>query len=967
MNIFKFREKLVADYASYVSSFINIKDSRIKKFVDSKMEEGFLWPDPLVQLNPSFEPGQEVEDLVSEGLLHDECRKIFRRGKSDEEPTGKPLRLHRHQEEAIRLAVKNRNYVLTTGTGSGKSLSYIIPIVNYALQRRGTKGIKAIIVYPMNALANSQFNELEKFLCHGYQKGLEPVKFRKYTGQERGEERNAIISDPPDILLTNYVMLELILTRPEEKNLVEAAKGLKFLVFDELHTYRGRQGADVALLIRRIKDLLGGAQAQCVGTSATLAGPGSFDEQRDEVATLARKVFGSEFLKEDIICETLCRSTKEFDFNDKSVKDVLADELKTAPYEPPADFNSFVSSPLCSWIETTFGLDREPVTNRLIRSKAKSIYGTNGSAQSLSETTGIPLRNCEEVLEKCLMSGYKLRNPQTDFPVFAFRLHQFISRGDSVFTSLEPVESRYITLSRQQFVPDSSRSKVLLSLVFNRECGQEYFCVKRRKNKNGKWEFSARELQDRNNDDGSESGFLYFSKENPWPDSDSDEELERLPEDWLELRDDGSFRVKKDRRKYLPEPISVGLDGVEDETGMRGVFIQAPFRFCLSCGVSYDFRQTSDFGKLSSLGSEGRSTATTILCLSTILNLRKELNILTETRKLLSFTDNRQDASLQAGHFNDFVEIGLLRAAIFKATSACGPAGMEYDVLTQKIFESLGLPKHAFMSNPEARFQPERDAAQALRDVIGYRIYQDLRRGWRITAPNLEQCGLLEIKYKSLEDLCMAEDIWQNCHMALVQSTQDERVGICKVLLDLMRRSLAIKSNYLDPIDQSQIKIRSGQHLISPWSLDENEILRHAAIAFPRSRKSDDSEEFIYISPLSRYGRYIRSRAFKSYGKRIEQAEASEIIAQLLKALATAGIVEPVVNDDIPGYQINAASMVWKAGDGTKSFYDPMAMPNAPDVEIKTNKYFVDFYKYVALNALGVYAKEHTAQVQSDR
>lgn len=102
-------------------------------------------------------------------------------------------------------------------------------------------GVKAIIVYPMNALANSQVGELEKFLRFGYGDGKEPVTFARYTGQERGEQRAAILRNPPDILLTNYVMLELMLTRPEERRkLVEAAKGLEFLVLDELHTYRGR-------------------------------------------------------------------------------------------------------------------------------------------------------------------------------------------------------------------------------------------------------------------------------------------------------------------------------------------------------------------------------------------------------------------------------------------------------------------------------------------------------------------------------------------------------------------------------------------------------------------------------------------------------------------------------------------------------------------------------------------------------
>ena len=111
--------------------------------------------------------------------------------------------------EAITVARSGASYVLTTGTGSGKSLAYIVPIVDYVLRQDSGKGIQAIVVYPMNALANSQLKELEKFLCLGYPNKKGPVTFERYTGQESEEERERIRANPPDILLTNYVMLEL--------------------------------------------------------------------------------------------------------------------------------------------------------------------------------------------------------------------------------------------------------------------------------------------------------------------------------------------------------------------------------------------------------------------------------------------------------------------------------------------------------------------------------------------------------------------------------------------------------------------------------------------------------------------------------------------------------------------------------------------------------------------------------------
>ncbi|HZC18427.1 MAG TPA: hypothetical protein VE225_01830 [Rubrobacteraceae bacterium] len=135
--------------------------------------------------------------------------------------------------------------------------------------------------------------------------------------------------------------------------------------------------------------------------------------------------------------------------------------------------------------------------------------------------------------------------------------------------------------------------------------------------------------------------------------------------------------------------MTVAPDGTEDTEGMDAHYFPAPFRFCLSCGISYAMALRSDFTKLGSLGSEGRSSATTILSLSAISGLKEAEGLEDKARKILSFTDNRQDASLQAGHFNDFVEIGLLRSALHRA--GAGEAGLSHDELTPAVFKVLGL------------------------------------------------------------------------------------------------------------------------------------------------------------------------------------------------------------------------------------------------------------------------------------
>lgn len=364
---------------------------------------------------------------MESGLLHAECSKIFRK-KPDDGPE-EALRLHRHQLDAIKAARTGSNYVLTTGTGSGKSLSYIIPVVDRILRNGSGKGIKAIVVYPMNALANSQFGELQKFLCNGYPVGQEPVRFKRYTGQESDEERQAIIANPPDILLTNYVMLELILTRVDERPLVERAAGLEFLVFDELHTYRGRQGADVARLARRVREACKASELQLVGTSATMATGGSFSEQQREIATVASMLFGRQVLPENVIGETLRRSTAD---RRRRREPGLGVRYGASPRSGTPAEEAFITDPLSCWIEATFGVTEEAGSGRLVRAAPRTVRGDEGAAHDLAALTDLPFELCAESIEDQLLVGNDVMQ-DNGFPVFAFRLHQFLSRGDTVY------------------------------------------------------------------------------------------------------------------------------------------------------------------------------------------------------------------------------------------------------------------------------------------------------------------------------------------------------------------------------------------------------------------------------------------------------------------------------------------------------------------------------------------------------
>ncbi|MDE2126262.1 MAG: DEAD/DEAH box helicase [Armatimonadetes bacterium] len=972
MDVFDLRHRLIDDYASYISSFIRIHDQRIRDHVNDSLDNGLLWPDPLIQLNPSFEPGAWIDDLVKDKTLHEECSRIFRI-KPKRESAGNPMRLHKHQSDAVEVARSDNHYVLTTGTGSGKSLAYIVPIVDSVLRRGTGRGIQAIVVYPMNALANSQAGELEKFLSYGYPEHKEPVTYARYTGQESDAERAEILAHPPDILLTNYVMLELILTRPFEKPLIDRAQGLRFFVLDEMHTYRGRQGSDVALLVRRVREALRAPEMQCVGTSATLVTDGVYITQQEEVAGVASQLFGVEVKPANVIGETLRRATPNRSLVDPSFVTELTRRVADQSLKPPVTYDDFVSDPLSVWIESTFGVFEEPDTARLTRMRPRNLTGDGGAASELADVTGQPQDQCESAIKDGLQGGYICeRNPETGLPAFAFRLHQFISRGDSVYSSLESEVDRHITVNGQQFVP-GDRSRVLLPMVFCRECGQEYYSVRRNEDsQSNAVQYTPRDLSDQYDDDDGKPGFLHVSVSEPWPTTEY-EYLDRLPEDWVEVAN-GTTRVRRDRRDELPAAVRVGPLGRETTDGLPAHYLAAPFRFCLRCGVSYSATQRSDFSKLSSLSSEGRSTATTILSLAAIRNLRGQSDLGAEARKLLSFTDNRQDAALQAGHFNDFVEISLLRSALFAAVAKAGPHGLRHDKLTQRTFEALALPKELYSANPGERFQAEHDTERAFRNLLGYRLYRDLKRGWRVTAPNLEQCGLLQIQYDSLDDACNADDLWQGAHPALVMAAPDTRFRIAKTLLDFMRRALAIKVDYLDGRFQEQLEQQSSQRLREPWAIDEEEKLETSSILLPRSRRRNDYGGNVYLSARGGYGRYLCGvKAFPEYseaGKRLKTDDAQAIVLQVLEALTVAGIIErvsePSAEEQVPGFQVVAGSLRWIAGTGDKAFHDPIRTPRPPAEGSTTNPFFVAFYKTVASDLHGLEAREHTAQVPYD-
>src|SRR5256886_249501 len=308
MNVFELDQALVNDYERFARSLTLIRAPDIKQQVEELYASDRFWPQPLISINPRYELGASIDQLVASRLLHEATAKVF-------SIDGKPLSLYRHQAQAVAKATGRQNFVVTTGTGSGKSLCFFIPIIDAAIRAREAgepARTRAIVIYPMNALANSQREEIDKFIKQSeLPEHLRPT-FARYTGHASTEERERIREAKPDILLTNFMMLELLMTRQNalDRAVIANAYGLNFLVLDELHTYRGRQGADVAMLVRRVRDrLCPDHQSICIGTSATMATEGDDAQRAAVVAALSSRLVLTTPSADAVIGESLERAT----------------------------------------------------------------------------------------------------------------------------------------------------------------------------------------------------------------------------------------------------------------------------------------------------------------------------------------------------------------------------------------------------------------------------------------------------------------------------------------------------------------------------------------------------------------------------------------------------------------------------------------------------------------------------------
>lgn len=319
------------EFVSYLTTSFQFADKGLRDQLISELNSN-ISNGPWLETNDIFKSGKSINELIGEGVLSPLFREL-----EAKKPTGTvykkclPLdrNLYLHQENAIKSIVGGENVVVSTGTGSGKTNCFLIPVINELLreQEEGTlgPGIRALFIYPMNALANDQMKNIRKILmCYP------DITFGVYNGGTEEDEKDAIAlyesmfandpvpelrkrlsnellsrekmkDNPPNILFTNYAMLEHLLFRPKD-DVLFSKSDFRFVVLDEAHVYSGATGIETSILLRRLRARISSTkETQFILTSATL---GSSKDSDDDIVTFANNLCGVTFKKENIIRAT---------------------------------------------------------------------------------------------------------------------------------------------------------------------------------------------------------------------------------------------------------------------------------------------------------------------------------------------------------------------------------------------------------------------------------------------------------------------------------------------------------------------------------------------------------------------------------------------------------------------------------------------------------------------------------------
>ena len=497
MDLLKLSTQVEEKYRGYLRTTFHFKDPELRASFNEALRSEYLKRGPYLEATPVFKQGGTPKGLF-ESLLGFIPDRGFLEAVHGDRP------LYEHQAKAIHAAFHGRNAIVATGTGSGKTESFLYPILLHLYQEfvagKLGPGVRALILYPMNALANDQRNRLGEIANRLIEThSIFRFSFGQYIGETPEDEkdsrrfarehlsdrlpgelvlRSEIRESPPHILLTNFSMLEYLLLRPDDSPLFDKGNGRswKFIVLDEAHQYRGAMGIEMAMLLRRLKQRIrAGGRVEtfsCIGTSATLVGG---EGDRAAVAAFACDLFGEEFHETEVILGTTMPISE---LSDRSLPPEAYDVLAAALANPQGESRSALTK-YAVYLGARFPDETSipALVSIILLHDMRATRLRREISNSPSEVKKIaslvfaelPEEEQLEALSKTVELLLRSQDPTSCVPLLSARYHLFLRSLEGAFASYWP--GRKVFLDRKSVTSDTSAFEVALC----RECGQHYF------------------------------------------------------------------------------------------------------------------------------------------------------------------------------------------------------------------------------------------------------------------------------------------------------------------------------------------------------------------------------------------------------------------------------------------------------------------------------------------------------------
>lgn len=787
---------LVAAYRRFIKSSYRLADPRLRaQFEDQVDGAAVLVKGPYVTLARDFLAERTLDALVDEGVAESLLLKLrwaF---------NGQPL--FKHQENALRAVWAGRNTVVKTGTASGKTEAFLLPVLSGILRAKaeGVRGTQAIFLYPMNALANDQLERLRALIRDS---GV-PLTFALYTGESAtvantiGEplagheltQREAIRDNPPDIILTNYKQLEFLLIRQADRPLFSRA--LRFLVLDEIHSYRGALATEIACLIRRLKARCGleAGELRCIGTSATVSQDHGGDEA---LAAFASGLFDEPLQLDDVIGEIYREEPRRGESYTPPFVAPSKDELLTAASGDVANALA-VAERLCGRKASAGASDAARLVSLLsgnvivdaLRDFAREPRTYEELANALLDRrpVDIPLESGDlaRLVEAYVAIGSI--GDETTLPLLRPKLHTFFHGVYDVGLCLNP-ECRTLVRDGSELCPECRA--VVRPAVLCRTCGQDF--VKVRVDPDD-------QSQTLPNDDFFSDDDTRFITSRLIGASDDDDEDENGGGDEV-VTDDAAVsepanatRARRVRTRVAPgaRPRGRLLPVWVDHTSGR-LFLERPAdaagsvreqwmlpgrgNSCPVCKSRYSR------GEVLTLLRTGVASSVSVLSMHHLDLLQAE------ERKLLVFTDNRQEAAHQAGYMDDRHRQFAVRHAIEALVSDAGTGGIGLETAATALldsFQRLGFAKR----------RPTRDETLRWNTALRYEAASEFCRS-TLQRVSLENLALVAVEYEFLDDVLRDPRFAEVCDRFGVRAATASVV--VRAMLDFMRRRRAVAFDF---------------------------------------------------------------------------------------------------------------------------------------------------------------------------